>query len=311
MDVGRQVVDYVFERMQIDGPWAVREPSRFTWWGGALAQRVWAMPPRERDGVLVTQVHIETDLLRNIASMPDAFERLAALNLFSTLSAYIADVDAGAIRLHASVSATEDNLPLARLLALHATALQVADAHAEADALAELFEAEPDGSAHPEAGARTEEDDMLGVADIYASRGEGGSPFGTDELAALVHVEPRPWTSASNEAHSLRAELPFDGGEPARLHLDAAFRHTSLGSGLRLTLTQPLAATSARIQALNAAECDAPDAHQLGGWCASEQDRVMFASFIPAAAYVPNLARALVYHAATRNGWAHEVLHTH
>ena len=62
------------------------------------------------------------------------------------------------------------------------------------------------------------------------------------------------------------------------------------------------------MQGLNAGEVNAPDAHQLGGWCASEDDQLMFASFIPAAAHVPHLARALVYHMATRNGWAHHLL---
>lgn len=306
--VGQQLIEYVYERMQIDAPWAVRAPERFTWWAGALAQRVWAEPPREVEGVVVTQVHIETDLLRDVTPSPAVLERLAGINRLSTLSAYVADAQAHAVRLHASVSATDDNLPLARLLALHATALQVADAHAEADPLAEIFGGRVDVSSHPTSGARDEEDEMLGVPEVYASRGENASPFRVDELAELVRLEPRPWTMASNTLTGLEAELPFDGHEPSRLELDAEFRHPALGSGLRLALTLPMPATAARVQSLNAAEVVTPDAHQLGGWSASEDEQLEFVSFIPTAAYVPNLARALVYHMAARNGWAHQMI---
>jgi hypothetical protein len=307
-DLGQRLIDYVYERMQIDEHWAVREPQRFTWWAGALAQRVWTDAPREMQGVVVTQVHIETDLLGNVAPSAEALERLAGINRLSTLSAYVADTDARAVRLHASVSATEDNLPLARMLALHATALQVADAHAEAGPLAQIFGADVDASSHPTSGVRDEEDEMLGVPEVYASRGEGASPFRIDELAELVRLEPRPWTTASNTLTGIDAELPFDGHQPSRLELDAEFRHPALGSGLRLALTLPVSATPARVQSLNAGEVVTPDAHQLGGWCASEDDQLEFVSFIPTAAYVPNLARALVYHMSARNGWAHQMI---
>lgn len=308
MDIGQRVVDYVYERMQIDDPWAVRSKGRFAWWGGSLAQRVWANEPQVRDGVPVTTVHVETDLLRKVRPSADTLERLAGLNRLSTLSAYVADTRTHVIRLHASVSATEDNLALARVLALHATALQVADAHAEASPLAEIFGGEVDESEHPSSGPRLDEDEMLDVPSAYAHRGEGPSPFGVDELAELVRLEPRPWLNVSSEPTRVDAELAFDGDEPSRLMLDAAYRHPAIGSGIRINLTLPVPAVASRVQGLNAGEVNSPDAHQLGGWCASEDDRLMFVSFFPAVAHVPNLARAIVYHMATRNGWAHHLL---
>lgn len=308
MDIGQRLVDYVYERMQIDEPWAVRASQRFTWWGGSLAQRVWADAPREADGVAVTHVHMETDLLRKVRPTLETLERLKGINRLSTLSAYVADTKANLVRLHASVSVTEDNFPLAKMLAMHATALQVADAHAEAEALAEIFGGEVDESEHPSSGPRIEEDEMLDVPTVYASRGDATSPFTPAELAELVRTEPRPWIKVSNRDRWLDADLPFDGGEPSRLELNAAFRHPALGSGLRLALTLPVPATPSRVQGLNAGETHQPDAHQLGGWCASEKDRLLFVSFIPSAAHLPNMARALMYHMATRNGWAHALL---
>lgn len=308
MDIGQRVVDFVYERLQIDDAWAVRSAGRFTWWGGAQAQHVWAETPQDREGTLVTTVHIETDLLRNVQPSVDVFERLSGVNRLATLSAYVADPFAQAIRLHASVSVTEDNLYLAQVLALHATALQVSDAHAEAQPLAEIFGGEADVSFHPTAGQRQYDDAMLDAANMYASRGNGGSPFGDLELAELVRLEPRPWVSASMQPRRVDAELAFDGAEATRLLLDAAYRHPALGSGLQVTLALPVPATPSRVQGLNAAEITAPDAHQLGGWCASEDNRLMFVTFFPAGAYMHHLARAIVYHMATRNGWAHQLL---
>jgi len=308
MDIGQRLVDYVYERMQIDEPWAVRAAQRFSWWGGSLAQRVWADEARIVDGIAVTHVHIETDLLRRVRATPETLERLAGINRLATLSAYVADAKAQLIRLHASVSVTEENFPMARMLAVHATALQVADAHAEVEPLAEIFGGDIDESEHPISGARIEEDEMLDVASVYASRGDDPSPFGADELAELVRIEPRPWTAASSTEQQLDAELPFDGGEPSRLALDAAYVHPALGSGLRIALTLPVPAAFQRVQGLNAAETNQPDAHQIGGWCASEEDKLMFVSFVPSAAYMPNMARAMMYHMATRNGWAHHLL---
>jgi len=43
-DVGQQVLDDVFAKMQIDQEWSVREARSFAWWGHDLAQRVWVEP---------------------------------------------------------------------------------------------------------------------------------------------------------------------------------------------------------------------------------------------------------------------------
>ena len=103
--------------------------------------------------------------------------RLAAINRFATLSAYVADIPAATIRLHASVSMTAENYLLARAIALHAMALQIADAHAEAQELAEAFGATVAASPHPVSGPRDTPDEMVRIGDVYQERGDGDSPF--------------------------------------------------------------------------------------------------------------------------------------
>ena len=308
MDPPARVVDFVYRRLQVDAEWSTRTDSGFAWWAGELAQRVWTAPPRDAEGVAVTAVHIETDLLSRVQVAPDTLARLASINQLASLSAYMADPASLAVRLHASVSVTEDNWPLARALALHAAAIQVADAHAEAHALAEIFGATVDRTSPPNQALRTERDDMVAVVAIYQQHGEGPSPFSTDELASLVQVEPRPWTRASSSVDSLVAELPFYSDRAAHLELDRARRHPALGSGLHIRLVIPVEATPSMVHHLNESELAQPDAHQLGAWCLHEERGLAFVSFVPAAAYLPHLARALVYHMAARCLWARAIL---
>ena len=308
MDFVEEVLRFLTARMQIEAEWAVQEQTSFTWWAHTLAQRVWVAPSRDVLGVPVRTLHIETDLLADVPTTSSTWAQLANMNRFASLSAYVADPGRQSIRLHASVSMTEDNWLLARSIALHAMALQMADAHAEAAALATAFGGRVDATPHPRQGMRERPDEMVGILDIYQQRGEGESPFTADEIAALVHLEPRPWVMAANELHRLDADLEFAEGSPARLEVDASERHASLGSGLQLRLLLPVEPDEMVAQRLNANECLEPDAHQLGAWCVDGERGLMFSGFVPAAAHTPGLSRALIYHLSAKNEWARALL---
>jgi hypothetical protein len=308
MDFVEEVLKFLTARMQIEAEWAVQEQTSFTWWAHTLAQRVWVAPPREVMGVDVRTVHIETDLLADVPMTTSTWARLASINRFATLSAYVADRAQGTVRLHASVSLTAENWLLARAVALHAMALQMADAFAEGAELALAFGGRLNATPHPRHGMRERPDEMVGVLEIYQQRGDGESPFGADEIAELVHLEPRPWIMASNDLHRLDADLEFAADRPARLELDATERHASLGSGLHMRLLLPVEPDDQIAQKLNANECLEPDAHQLGAWCVDEDKGLMFTGFVPAAAHTPGLSRALVYHLSARNEWARSLL---
>jgi hypothetical protein len=308
MDFVEEALKFLTARMQIEAEWAVQEQTSFTWWAHQLAQRVWVAAPREVQGVTLRTLHIETQLLTEVPMTTSTWARLARINRFATLSAYVADTPAGHINLHASVSMTPDNWLLARAIALHAMALQTADAYAEAAELASAFGGRIHATAHPRQGLRERADEMVDVIEIYRQRGEGESPFTADEIAELVHLDPRPWVIASNELQTLRADLAFAADMPAALELDAGARHPALGSGLQLRLVLPVEPDEMIAQKLNANELVAPDAHQLGAWCVDEEKGLMFSGFVPAAAFVPGLSRALVYHLSAKNDWARALL---
>ena len=308
MDVVEEVLKFLTARMQIEAEWAVQEQTSFTWWAHTLAQRVWVSAPREVQGVELRTLHVETDLLTDVPMTASTWARLASINRFATLSAYVADTANRQINLHASVSLTADNYPLARAIALHAMALQMADAYAEAAELADAFGGRLNATAHPHRGLRDHPDEMVEVLEIYQQRGEGESPFTADEIAELVHLEPRPWVIASNELQSLHADLEFAEDMPSQLELDAGARHPALGSGLQMRLVLPVDPDDMIAQKLNANELVEPDAHQLGAWCVDEEKGLMFGGFVPAAAFVPGLSRALVYHLSAKNDWARALL---
>ena len=302
------VLRFLTARMQIEADWAVQEQTSFTWWPSSLAQRVWVAPAREFQGVALTTLHIETDLLAEVPMDASTWTRLAGVNTFASLSAYVADPAARTISLHSSVSLTADNYRLAQSIALHAMALQMADAYGEAAALADAFGGQVAASGHPLKGLRTTPDEMVGIVEVYQQRGESDSPFEPEEIAQLVHVEPRPWLLASNDVNRLDADLEFATGVPARLELDAEAKHPSLGSGLQMRLKLPVEPDVMVAQRLNANERLEPDAHQLGAWCVDDEHGLMFTGFVPAAAWVPELSRALVYHLSAKNEWARALL---
>ncbi len=308
MEFVEDVLRFLTARMQIEEQWAVQEKTAFTWWASSLRQRVWVAEPREFQGVSLTTLHVETDLIADVPMDESTWPRLAGMNRFASLSAYVADPVARTISLHSSVSLTADNYRLAQTVALHAMALQMADAFAEAAELATAFGGQVAASPHPGQGMRTTPDEMVGILEIYQQRGEADSPFTPEELAQLVQVEPRPWLMAANGVSRIDADLEFAGDVHARLELDTETKHPSLGSGLLMRLKLPVDPDPMVAQRLNANECLEPDAHQLGAWCVDDEHGLMFTGFIPAAAWVPELSRALVYHLSAKNEWARALL---
>ena len=87
MEFVEEVLRFLTARMQIEAEWAVQEPTSFTWWASSLAQRVWVAPAREFQGVALTTLHIETDLMAEVPIDTSTWARLAAVNRYASLSA--------------------------------------------------------------------------------------------------------------------------------------------------------------------------------------------------------------------------------
>jgi hypothetical protein len=314
-DPGLDIVTRLPRRMQIDERWLVRRPRGFTWWGHHLAQRVTVDPIEDYHGTPVARLRIETDLLTNVPDGPKAIDALVPLNRAATLGSLAVSPD-GVVRLHASIAVTPDNATLAGSLALHAIAIQAADAHVKAGPLAEFLGARIAASGHPTHGPRPAPDDMLDALAFYADKGSGPSPFADLDFRAMTLMQPRPWVLARTRPDGFDAELPFLGSRPsvldgagaaaaetALLQVQAGARHAQLGAGLQLRLALPVRTGAAVANRLNVAEAARPEGHQLGAWTLDQQNLACYL-FVPAVAFAEGLVETLVWHVAARALWA-------
>jgi hypothetical protein len=320
-DPGLAVVAHLFDQMQIDPQWSVRRERGFTWWGDRLAQRVWASASEQRCGDSVWQVHIETDLVKEVRSQLDPFPVLAELNRLATFSACV--FENGRIRLHASVSVTQNNLPFAKELAIHAMSLQASDAPTMAAWFGEHLAADLDVSEHPSSGRRPARDEMLSVAVLYKRKRQNSVWTPPIDFIGVATASNRCWLSATAGTHSFTAELPCvpdDIGRPgddyprARLQTWTDKPSPIFGTGAMMLLMVPGEHDVRTANFLNVTETVSPDCHQLGAWCHRAEWGLAFVTFLPALVfqrggpYATNLFESLVWHSASRALWAHSLL---
>ena len=79
-DVASAVLDLVFDRMEIDALWSVRQSRAFAWWPHRVSQRVWAEPTRSDGGFAICKIHAETDMLKEVPPTQKTYAWLALAN---------------------------------------------------------------------------------------------------------------------------------------------------------------------------------------------------------------------------------------
>ena len=210
------VLRFLTARMQIEAEWAVQEKTSFTWWASSLRQRVWVRRPREFQGVQLTTLHVETDLIADVPMDDSTWARLASVNRFASLSAYVADP---AARHHQPAL-----LGLAHRRQLSAGANHRAARHGAADGRrVRRSRGAGHGVRRPgrrvaasQAGhARARRTRWSASSRSTSSAATADSPFTPEELAQLVHVEPRPWIAGGQRRASHRRR-PGVRRRPAR-----------------------------------------------------------------------------------------------
>ena len=238
--------------------------------------------PREFQGVELTTLHIETDLLADVPMDATTWTRLASVNQYATLSAYVADA-AQRTDSPALVGLADGRQLAARAsIALHAMALQMADAYARGGGAGGGVWRHGRGDAASAARPARRSPTRWSASSRSISNAATATRRSTPTRSrSCVHLEPRPWTMAANELHAAGCGSGIRDRRAARLELDASERHPSLGSGLQMRLLLPVEPDEAIAQKLNANECLEPDAHQLGAWCVDRERGLMFTGFVP------------------------------
>lgn len=319
-DLGQDTVNYLFDAMQVDAEWSIREERGGVWWPGEVAQRIWADPPRDGPTGPVVDVRAETDVIRDVAPSERLAHMISVLNTHASLSALVYDEDQRSLRYACSMVVHEQNVEWAKQLLSLAIAIQAVDTIIKLE-VAEAFGGVPAVSAHPTSGLRTVRDDMVNVvAQSIAPHGSGASPFSAADFDSIEELDPSPSVLTSADESGLTAEFPFFGlrsgaqasidgvpPETALLQLTRNDRHPQLGSGCLVRLTLPVGPDTGGVaMELNRREATlASDCHFLGAWCVGPLG-LTFVTFLPAIAHRPGLLTNLFMNSAIRTRWARE-----
>lgn len=320
-DLGQETVAYLFDAMQVDPEWSVREDRGGVWWPGEVAQRIWAEPPRDGPTGPVFDVRAETDVIAHVAPSERLTRMISVLNAHASLSALVYDEDQRSLRYACSMVIHQQNVSWAKQLLSLAIAIQAVDAIIKLDA-SELLGGVPAVSAHPTSGVRTFRDDMVNVvAESIAPHGSGASsPFSEEDFVSIEQLDPNPSVLTNFGESGLTAEFPFFGPrsgaqasiagvapETALLQITRNDRHPQLGSGCLVRLTLPVGPDTEGVSLeLNRREATlASDCHFLGAWCVGPMG-LTFVTFLPAIAHRPGLLTNLFMNSAIRTRWARE-----
>ena len=286
LEPGLAAVRYLYDNSRIDSEWSVLEERGFTWWADDLAQRVWAEPGFDDNGIEIFRLFAETDLVRGAGDVPGAMQLIDGLNGLSAGSALVIDPEAGTIRSVASMWVHEGSMDwVARAFSVIA-AIQAAQAGQGATMLAPLVGGELAVSAHPDSGPRPEPDEMLNLLDLVKADGEGPSRWAGDEMVAmLAQVQELPIvTLATGDETGVTIEVPYRE-TTALIQMDTTEAHPGLGSGMVVRLSLPGdAGPGAEWAAMrNRQELEAlTRSHFVGSWVGSAS----FATFV---SFYPNL----------------------
>ncbi len=290
-DIGLELINYVYDLMQIDSKWAVWEPRGFTWWGWRCAQRVWAEPPGKDGDLVFCRLHARTDVLDGYDGSDRQVALLGIAGRTMTLSGFIRSPQRpGRLQLASSVFVHSGTRDFVKALFSFAVSIQAAEGAIFADTLPVPFGMQPARSEHPESGPRTEKDGMLDIIEVLIRpEGQARSAYQGSEMKGLLAAMQRPpCVLATGDELGITAEFPYPN-HTSLLEITTTSANPRVGGGLLALLTIPEGANDAAtaLQALEWNELELTSftrAHFLGSWCPSERG-ITFAAFYPNSLY--------------------------
>lgn len=308
-DPGARVVELIYENLQVDEQWSLREDRGFCWWGQNFAQRVWSEPGYDDDGIVIYRLHAQTDVVRGVDVTPSVLQGLNALNMLTVLSALIAVPEQGKVLYRASMWVHDQSVDWVVPIFQLAVAIQAAHANTQGELLASIIGGEPDRSAHPESGERPAMDDMLLINEqLVAPAGEASSRWAGPEMAEFTdRWAGRFVVLASGDETGLTEEFPFlDSTSLLQVTTDQP--HPSLGNGMLLRLSIPEHVSDsdgpAWANRMNLGElASLTRTNLLGSWTVVNNTPT-FVAFYPNAAHVrEGVLTNIVMNAGSRARW--------
>jgi hypothetical protein len=273
--------------MKIDREWSVNGRRQFAWWGHRLAQRIWADPPFDDEGIVITRLHARTDLINNFRPDPRRLGDLAFLMRRASLSGLVRDTrHPDRLQLACSMYAHAESSEWVQRAFSLAVACQVDEAEGLVDGLAELLGGQVAASCHPQSGPRHVPDDMLGVlTSMVIPEGAGPSAFPGPYFEQAREMMEQNCFLATGDESALTVEFPF-GDFTSLCQMQTKEEHPWLGRGLLVRLTLPTgrgddAERAEQALYLNGRELqELTRAHFLGSWCPSSHG-LTYVTFFP------------------------------
>jgi hypothetical protein len=220
-DIGEEALDAVYDALQVDPEWGVREDRAFSWWGHRLRQRVWVDPPRESRGEVVVHLHAETDLLEGVEFGNESLLKVSALNELADLSALTLEAPSGRLSLQSNAYLHAGNRWMVQEVKA-AVALQAAHAHELAEVLPSSLGGRVAESAHPDTGLRGEPDNMLDVGTAFRQQGSMPTPFVKGDFSEAAREARQFLVLATYDDSSLTGEIAYRGRRPVTLDHEIA-----------------------------------------------------------------------------------------
>jgi hypothetical protein len=315
-DVGIQTVQEIYNSLQVDEEWSIREERGFTWWANQFKQTIWADQPVEDSSLAISRVNVETEFLKYPNRSEKIDTQLAMMMKLSSLSGLIHDPQSGRLKWRCNAFVHEENKFWLMDMLCFAAIFQLKDAETMA-LFSRQLELEHDHSSHPDSGPREKFDDNLKLLDLTIIP-EGQKPItsiGQSEFENISQMLNNQKIFTSTGENSLAAYVPF-GRDVSLLQIDMNQPHPQLGNGIlyRLSLPPedicPVASIDGALTMdmnINEQE-DWLTGHFLGSWCLGQAGKntliPTFISFIPAVVCSPNVLLNMTFSILMHNTFA-------
>ncbi len=308
-DVGLDVINHVYDMVRIDPEWTVWEERGFTWWGWHCAQRVWAEPPFEDRGYLLSKVHVQTDVFDGFVDEDELTLKLGAFGIFMTMSGFIRSQQVPSrIQLACSAYVHGGTLDWTKHMLAGVVPLQAAEGAIFANTVSDMLGLRPAASAHPLSGKRKKADEMLGIIEaFFIPLGRERSKYAGEDMNTLLAIlDQPPCVLVTGDEIGVTAEYPFPHST-SMLRISSHDKNPRIGHGLLSLLMVPEggmdAETARRAMDLNEKEVlSFTGIRSFGSWCPSETGLVHTA-FYPNALFRPGSVQLLGMNDALRARW--------
>lgn len=300
MNPGSALLDKFKEGLERDGHAASRTDQAMDWWSGPLRQRITVSKPFNSHDIMVSSVHIQTDLFKGPPPTEEIAKELVDLSHTGDVGAIFYDEKDGLYKVGTRMTLHEQNYDwmhvfISRLAFLqNSTALRMAFAFGAPEGLSVAESASPKGLNSDKYGGTVAEFAKA----IRTSGASSASPWRGKELGFIKKIlgDRASFEPGIDETKQLCATVKNDG-KTFKVVADTETKHPFWGSGLTILimLTDRKAApvSAKQVLEMNRLHCTPVDARNATGFWIIEKNELAHFLFLPNTLHLPALAHIL------------------